>query len=127
MPTSNAPSGHITLVFTDIEASSRMTAALGNMAYGEQTRQPQNARIQESLAGHNGHKVKTIGDSFMTAFQYVDDALACVCDIQRRLADPPIAATDRAARPGPARSASASTRRRRSCILIPPETTTPAT
>ncbi|MBT7806879.1 tetratricopeptide repeat protein [Candidatus Poribacteria bacterium] len=95
MPTSNAPSGHITLVFTDIEDSSRMATALGDTAYGEEIRQLHNARIRESLAGHNGYEVKTIGDSFMIAFQSADDALACVCDIQRRLTDPRIAATDR--------------------------------
>ncbi|MDA1190462.1 MAG: tetratricopeptide repeat protein [Candidatus Poribacteria bacterium] len=90
-----APHGHVTLVFTDIENSSRMTSSLGNRAYGEQIREPHNARVRDSIASHNGHEVKTIGDSFMIAFHNVDDALACVCDIQRRLSDPPIAATDR--------------------------------
>lgn len=59
------PSGLVTLVFTDIESSTRMNAALGNAIYTAQMREPHDERVRAAIAKHSGHEVKTIGDSFM--------------------------------------------------------------
>jgi len=92
------PAGRITLIFTDIEDSSRMTNALGDVVYRDSMREPHCQRIRAAIATHNGYEVKTIGDSFMVAFQRADDALACAIATQKSLAEPAITATDRTGR-----------------------------
>jgi len=89
------PEGKITLIFTDIEDSSRMTNALGDEIYRESMSKPHHERIRAAIDAHNSFEVKTIGDSFMIAFQRADDALACAVTIQKSLDNPSITATDR--------------------------------
>ncbi|MBI4639578.1 MAG: adenylate/guanylate cyclase domain-containing protein [Candidatus Tectomicrobia bacterium] len=89
------PEGKITLIFTDIEDSSRMTNALGDEVYRESMNKPHHERIRAVVDAHHGFEVKTIGDSFMIAFQHADDALACAVAIQKSLDNPSITATDR--------------------------------
>src|SRR5438046_1125097 len=59
------PAGKISLIFTDIEDSSRMTNALGNRVYLEDMRAPHQQRIRDAITAHNGYEVKTMGDAFM--------------------------------------------------------------
>jgi tetratricopeptide (TPR) repeat protein/class 3 adenylate cyclase len=82
------------LLFTDIADSSRMNRALGNALYAERLRQPHNAYLRDVLEAHAGFEVKTIGDSFLVAFQSVDAALACAVAMQQRLAASPLTAED---------------------------------
>jgi class 3 adenylate cyclase/predicted ATPase len=90
------PSGRITIIFTDIENSSRMTAALGDAVYRRAVGEPHGACLRAAIQENAGSEVKTIGDSFMIAFPEggVDQALACVHSIQKRLAEKPITAKD---------------------------------
>ncbi len=62
------PAGRITLMFTDIADSSRMTRALGDGVYLRTMREPHCQRIRAAIAEHEGFEVKTGGDSFMIAF-----------------------------------------------------------
>lgn len=94
MNTDHLPRGRITIIFTDIEDSTRMTRALGDSIYREKLGDPHNTRIRDAITAHNGHEVKTIGDSFMVAFQRADDALACASAIQQNLSNPLLLATD---------------------------------
>jgi tetratricopeptide (TPR) repeat protein/class 3 adenylate cyclase len=87
------PAGHVTILFTDIEDSSRMTNALRGV-YRENLLPEHNRRTRAAVAAHNGYVVKTIGDSFMLAFEQASDALACAIGIQEGMATPPLAATD---------------------------------
>lgn len=80
------PAGKISLIFTDIEDSSRMTNALGDDIYLKDMRAPHNERIRAAIKAHNGHEVKTIGDAFMVAFDRADNALFCAAAIQQSLA-----------------------------------------
>ncbi len=95
-PEQSPPAGRITLLFTDLEDSSRMTNALGDATYQRAMREPHCERVRAAIAEHRGYEVKTIGDSFMVAFRYADDALACAAAIQKSLAEPPITAPDKA-------------------------------
>src|SRR5262249_33470257 len=88
------PAGKISLIFTDIEDSSRMTNALGNVVYLEDLRAPHNQRMRDAITAHHGREVKTMGDAFMVVFARADDALACAVAMQQGLANPPITATD---------------------------------
>jgi tetratricopeptide (TPR) repeat protein/class 3 adenylate cyclase len=87
--------GRISLIFTDIEDSTRMTNALGDKIYSESIREPHCQRIRTAIGAHGGYEVKTIGDSFMISFQHADDALACAAAIQKSLTEPAITCEDR--------------------------------
>ena len=88
-----APAGHVTIVFTDIEDSSRMTLALRE-TYREKLLPEHNLRMRAAVAAHNGYVVKTIGDSFMLTFAQASDAVNCARAIQAAISNPPIAASD---------------------------------
>jgi len=89
-----APQGKLTFVFTDIAASTRMTAALGSAVYREAMLAPHNQRIRHAITEHDGYEFKTMGDAFMVAFERADDALAYAVAIQQALVQPAITATD---------------------------------
>src|SRR5436309_14368962 len=57
------PSGRIIIVFTDIENSSRMTAALGDAVYRRAVGEPHGACLRAAIQECGGAEVKTIGDS----------------------------------------------------------------
>jgi predicted ATPase/class 3 adenylate cyclase len=83
------PSGTVTLVFTDIEGSTRLLHELGEAAYrdalGEHRR-----LVRESFGRLGGYEVDYEGDSFFYAFQAAAAAVAAVCDAMGRLASGPI-------------------------------------
>ena len=79
---SAAPDGTVTLLFSDIEASTEITERLGDLRWMNVLRE-HNAIIRERVAAHGGFEVKTIGDAFMVAFQSARRALLCSIDIQR--------------------------------------------
>ncbi len=68
------PSGTVTLVFTDLEGSTRLLEQLGTDGYraalGEHRR-----IVREACAGHEGYEVDTEGDSFFYAFQSAQQAV----------------------------------------------------
>jgi len=88
------PSGRISLLFTDIEESTRMTRALGDETYRTMMRDPHCERVRQAIAAHGGFEIKTIGDAFVIAFENVDKALACAVAVQHKLAQPPISTKD---------------------------------
>lgn len=80
-----APDGMVTLLFSDIEASTEMTERLGDVRWISVLRE-HNAIVRERVAAHGGFEVKTIGDAFMVAFQSARRALTCSMDMQRAFA-----------------------------------------
>ena len=77
------PTGTITLLFTDIEGSTRLLQQLGDR-YPDmlaQCRQLLRAMFQQ----WNGYEVDTQGDSFFVAFARATDAVAAAADAQRAL------------------------------------------
>ena len=61
------PSGTVSFLFTDIEGSTRLLAALGD-AY-EAILDEHRRRIREAVQAAGGHEVSTEGDAFFIAFE----------------------------------------------------------
>ncbi|MDH3678757.1 MAG: adenylate/guanylate cyclase domain-containing protein [Acidimicrobiia bacterium] len=78
------PSGLVTFVFTDIEASTRLFRALGDGYPAVLERH--NELLREAWHRHLGVEVKTEGDAFFVAFESAADAMAACVDAQRALA-----------------------------------------
>jgi len=78
------PSGTITLLFADIEGSTRLLHALGER-FG-----PIRARMRELVRAaattHGGHEVDWAGDGAFLAFSRARDAVAAAAEIQQALA-----------------------------------------
>jgi class 3 adenylate cyclase len=81
-----SPEGIVNIVFTDIVGSTRLRQRLGDDVAQERFRE-HNRLVREQIQNHGGFEVKTQGDGFMIAFGNVLDALACVIDIQRGVAE----------------------------------------
>jgi predicted ATPase/class 3 adenylate cyclase/Tfp pilus assembly protein PilF len=78
------PEGTVTLLFTDIEGSTRLVQHLGD-AYPA-TLQQHNALLSDAVIANNGYVVGTKGDSFFVVFSRAQDAVAGVVAAQRALA-----------------------------------------
>ena len=84
MPADELPSGTITLLFTDIEGSTRLVQLLGDR-YGELLADHRRL-LRTAFAGHAGHEIDTQGDAFFIAFPSAKDAVAAAVDAQIALA-----------------------------------------
>jgi predicted ATPase/class 3 adenylate cyclase len=82
------PTGVVTLLFTDVEGSTRLLHRLGD-DYGDAL-QEHRRRLRAAFADHAGVEVDTQGDAFFVAFARASDAVAAAADGQRALADGPI-------------------------------------
>jgi class 3 adenylate cyclase len=80
-----APDGTVTVVFSDIEDSTRITERLGDQRWLELL-EVHDAIVRENVRGYGGYEVKSQGDGFMLAFPSAREAIACAIDIQRALA-----------------------------------------
>jgi predicted ATPase/class 3 adenylate cyclase len=83
------PSGTVTLLFTDVEGSSRLLHELGAAAYAEALLDHRR-RLREAFARHGGVEVDTEGDAFFVVFPTAAGALAAAADAQRALLEGPI-------------------------------------
>jgi class 3 adenylate cyclase len=81
-----APDGTVTIMFSDIEASTEMADRLGDARFMDVLRE-HNAIIRHQIKAHGGFEVKSEGDGFMVAFQSAGKALACASAIQKALAE----------------------------------------
>ena len=82
------PTGVVTLLFTDVEGSTRLLQELGD-GYGEALHEHRR-RLRAAFVAHEGVEVDTQGDAFFVAFARASDAVAAAADGQRALADGPI-------------------------------------
>src|SRR2546426_5307484 len=82
------PIGVVTLLFTDVEGSTRLLHELGD-EYGEALLEHRR-RLRAAFADHEGVEVDTQGDAFFVAFARASSAVAAAADGQRALADGPI-------------------------------------
>jgi class 3 adenylate cyclase len=80
-----APNGTVTILFTDIEGSTRMTERLGDRAWMAVLHE-HNTIVREQAAFHSGFEVKSQGDGFMLAFASARNAVQCSIGIQQALA-----------------------------------------
>ena len=77
------PTGTVTLLFTDIEGSTRLWEAHATAMRAALVRH--DALLRYCIDDHNGHVFKTGGDAFCAAFHTASDALAAALDAQRAL------------------------------------------
>jgi predicted ATPase len=78
----------VTLLFTDIEGSTRLLRELGD-DYGDALDDHRRI-VRAACAAHEGIEVDTQGDAFFMAFARASDAACAAADAQRGLADGPI-------------------------------------
>jgi predicted ATPase/class 3 adenylate cyclase len=77
----NLPRGLVTLMFTDIEGSTRLLTALGDSYAAALARHREIVRA--AVAECRGSEVDTQGDAFLVAFSRADDAVGAAVRIQR--------------------------------------------
>jgi predicted ATPase len=82
------PGGTVTLLFTDIEGSTRLLQELGER-YGDVLAEHRRA-LREAFSRHGGVEVDTQGDAFFVAFSRASDAVAAAAEAQDALADGPV-------------------------------------
>ena len=78
------PTGTVTLLFTDIEGSTRLLQQVGER-YTDLLQECRHL-LRAAFGRWNGHEVDTQGDAFFVAFARATDALAAAVDAQRALA-----------------------------------------
>ncbi len=81
-----APSGPLTILFTDVEGSTALTQRLGDARARELLREHERM-VREALKAHGGSEVKTMGDGFMASFSSATKALECAIAMQRAFAE----------------------------------------
>src|SRR5437870_408912 len=77
------PTGTVTLLFTDIEGSTRLWEAHATAMRAALARH--DALLRHCIGDHAGHVFKTVGDAFCAAFHTAADAVAAALDAQRAL------------------------------------------
>src|SRR5256885_11313745 len=81
------PTGTVTLLFTDIEGSTRLLQQLGHRYDGILTECRQ--LLRAAFHRWNGYEVDTQGDAFFVAFARATDAVCAAVEMQRALAAHP--------------------------------------
>src|SRR5437763_9769816 len=77
------PTGTVTLLFTDIEGSTRLWEAHAEAMRAALARH--DALLKHCIDGHDGYIFKTGGDAFCATFHTASDALAAALEAQRAL------------------------------------------
>ena len=83
----NLPAGTVTLLFADVEGSTRLLHLLGER-FGP-ARARMRVLVREAAAQHDGAEVDWAGDGVFLAFPRASDAVAAAAQIQRALASEP--------------------------------------
>jgi class 3 adenylate cyclase len=79
------PVGTVTMLFTDIEGSTRLLHELGVDLYADLLG-IHHRLLRSAVASSNGVEIKTEGDSFFVVFTSASDALCAAAEAQRSLA-----------------------------------------
>ncbi len=77
------PEGTVTLLFTDVQGSTRIVDELGDEAALKLFESHRRA-VREAVRRHDGHEVSLQGDGFLFAFASARLAVDCAIDIQQR-------------------------------------------
>jgi class 3 adenylate cyclase len=87
-----APSGLVTILFTDMEGSTTLTQRLGDAKAQELVR-THNSIVRDALKACGGSEIKHTGDGIMASFPSASQALRCAIAVQQAvaaLADTPL-------------------------------------
>ena len=79
------PVGTVTLLFTDVEGSTRLLERLGTQTYAEVLEQHRQL-LRDAFSGHEGYEFGTEGDALFVAFARAGDAVAAAAAGQQALA-----------------------------------------
>ncbi len=79
------PTGTVTLVFSDIESSTRLELAVGTARYADLLERHR-ALLRAAWRAHDGREIGTEGDSFFVVFVRPSGAVAASTEAQRALA-----------------------------------------
>jgi adenylate cyclase len=79
-----APSGRVSILFTDIEESTVLNERIGDRAF-VRLLDRHDKMVRRHVKTHAGHVVKSQGDGFMIAFAQPEQAVRCSIDVQRSL------------------------------------------
>jgi class 3 adenylate cyclase len=79
------PTGTVTLVFTDVEGSTRLLQRLGPERYRDSL-ELHRRLLRQAFGRHGGYEVDYEGDAFFVAFGRATDAVAAAAEVQRALA-----------------------------------------
>lgn len=79
------PTGTVTMLFTDIEGSTRLLEWLGSDRYAEAL-DLHRRLLRETFERHGGYEVDCEGDAFFVTFARAVEAVAAACEGQRALA-----------------------------------------
>ncbi len=82
-PSASLPTGTVTLLFTDIEGSTRLWEDQARAMGVALARHDQ--LLRHSIGARGGHVFKTVGDAFCAAFHTASDGLAAALEAQRAL------------------------------------------
>ncbi|HEX5947654.1 MAG TPA: DUF1707 domain-containing protein [Acidimicrobiales bacterium] len=80
-----SPSGTLTMMVTDIAASTALAERLGDRRWMD-VLGAHNALVREQVAGHGGTEVKAQGDGFLVVFPSARRAILAAIEVQRALA-----------------------------------------
>ncbi len=83
------PSGTVTLVFTDIEGSTRLLQELGEQGYRD-VRDRHHRIVRDAFARHAGYEVDNEGDAFFYAFASAASAITAVSEAMHELEAGPV-------------------------------------
>ncbi len=83
------PTGVVTLMFTDIDSSTRLLHELGPQEYAAVLAQHRSI-VREAVARHGGVEVDTQGDAFLVAFSSPTAAIDAAIEAQRSLEPTPV-------------------------------------
>ena len=85
-PLESLAAGPVTILFTDVEASTDLRTRHGDEAAQVLLREHEDL-VRDHVRAHGGIEVKALGDGFMMAFGSARRALACAVAIQRTLSE----------------------------------------
>ncbi len=80
-----APSGPLTILFTDMESSTALAQNLGDAA-AQEVRRAHNDIVRSALSANDGSEIKHTGDGIMASFTTASSALDCAIAVQRGVA-----------------------------------------
>jgi len=78
--------GTVTIMFTDVEESTRLLSTRGFTASHEIMKSYETI-IEDKVAQHAGRRIKGLGDGFMISFGSARHGVECALDIQQAIAD----------------------------------------
>ncbi|MGH3132764.1 MAG: ATP-binding protein, partial [Gaiellaceae bacterium] len=81
------PRGTVTLLFADVEGSTRLLHSLGDRYSAVRARMRE--LVRQTAARHNGHEVDWAGDGAFLAFARARDAVTAAADLQHAMAEEP--------------------------------------